>query len=175
MSQASDFLSSSFHGGDDLGYPFSDDIPQLITETSFSQQSFSSIPDSEFIQPLLIPPSLQCVGPDRNKSWVLYSNMNKTDFIEWWLQTEFGSKGDDKKKMNWAGSGTHSDVWNYFDPVAHFSSGQPKVLCQRCGKLLDHPSYTSNGTKSMNRHWKSENCQRHANSVSKQTTLGQLM
>ena len=40
MPQTSDFLSSSSHGGDDLGYPFSDEIPQLMTETSFSQQSF---------------------------------------------------------------------------------------------------------------------------------------
>jgi hypothetical protein len=83
--------------------------------------------------------------------------MTKNDFVNWWLNTDFGSKPE-AKRIHWDKQGYLSDVWSHFDQVAHPSTGQPKVMCKQCGKLLDHPNFTKNGTNALRRHWRKGNC-----------------
>lgn len=181
MSHLSNLYTSSLYEGDSrdtadsLSYLQSDNLHLLNTEPSFSQRTITSAPESDFVQPPIVPGSLQRVGPDRKKTWILYSEMSKDEFVEWWLRTTHGSEHGDKKKFNWNRSGHLSDVWNHFDQVAHHTTGLPKVMCRRCGKILDHPSYTAHGTNSMGRHWKGEKCRRSANQASKQPNIRSLM
>src|SRR5699024_12561825 len=44
-----------------------------------------------------------------------------------------------------------SDLWNHFHQVAEIHTGRPKVVCQSCLTLLDHPHHKSNGTSAMGR------------------------
>lgn len=97
--------------------------------------------------------------------------MSKDDFIAWWLQTEHGGEQEKKIEFHWDGAGNKSEIWQHFDQVSHHTSGLPKVMCQRCGKILDHPNCTSNGTNSMRRHWKGEKCQRAASQAGRQPNI----
>ncbi|QRD84328.1 hypothetical protein F9C07_2070776, partial [Aspergillus flavus] len=54
-----------------------------------------SISKSNFIQPPPSPPipkTLQRVGLDRTKVYILYSNISKNKFVAWWLRIDFGRK-----------------------------------------------------------------------------------
>ncbi|KAJ6126403.1 hypothetical protein N7523_002015 [Penicillium sp. IBT 18751x] len=176
MSQQSDICSSSLYEGDitailtvgptlaetlSASYLDTEDIPPFTSEPHFSQQSFTSVPDSDFVQPFSIPPNLTRIRPDRLTEFVLYTDMDKEVFVNWWLQTIYG-KRPEGKTFNWDRTGHLSEVWKHFDQIASATDGLPKVKCQRCGKILDHPGHTKMGTNSMGRHWKGqmpEGCQ----------------
>lgn len=95
-SKFSDAYTSSLYDGDALDSHQSDDQQLYTPDLSFSQQSFNSVSNSDFLQPPLPPPpvpaSLQRVSPDRRKTYILYSDMMKNEFVAWWLQAEFGMK-----------------------------------------------------------------------------------
>jgi hypothetical protein len=82
----------------------------------------------------VIPSSLQCIGSGHKKPWVLYDEMAHNDLVSWWLETDFGKKSH----INWSSSHL-SDVWEDFVQIANSSNGAPKVMCKRCGKILEHP------------------------------------
>ena len=100
MSQLSDIYSSSLYEGDALdnfSYLEANGLNLFTSETPFSQQSLTSVPDSELLRPPPIPPTLQRVGPGRNNNWILYLEMNKEEFIKWWLQITHGRELSRKK------------------------------------------------------------------------------
>jgi hypothetical protein len=92
--------------------------------------------------------------------------MNKDDFILWWVQTQ----AETPKQFRWDTKRT-SPAWDNFDQVAHFITGEPKVLCRKCGKTFAHPQSTSNGTNTMNRHTKSGECREIAANRAKQQSI----
>ena len=51
------------------------------------------------------------------------------------------------------------------------TTSMPKIMCKRCGKILDYPYYKLNGTNGMRRHLKGESCQKSANGVANNLTL----
>ncbi|OQD95763.1 hypothetical protein PENVUL_c105G07924 [Penicillium vulpinum] len=128
QSQQSEFASSQF-GGDYENLPYL--IPSNYPATpSTSQQTFDvSVP--AFLRPddpPLLPQleRFERVGPDRKRSYFLYDRMNHQEWVEWWLQTDYGSKG----KVAWH-SNHLSHVWEHFTQVAHSSNGSPKVMFRR--------------------------------------------
>ncbi|MGH7240233.1 MAG: zinc finger BED domain-containing protein [Candidatus Saccharimonadales bacterium] len=167
QSQQSDFTSSLYNSEiDNLDYLSPSNLHCFTPEPSNSQLISNSL-HSEFRRPTLppaIPSSLTHVGPDRRKAYVLYDKMSHNDWVEWWLQTDYGSKGN----IRW--DSTHqSAVWPHFDQVAHGTNGAPKVMCKRCGVILEHPSnlvskdeskQQRQGTSTMAKHLKSAACQR---------------
>lgn len=173
FSQFSDAGPSSQYESDlpdNLPYLQSDD--QLFTPNiSYSQPTITSTLGSEFLSPLSVPPSLQRLGPDQKKLWVLYSEMTKDEFILWWLQTQYASQPD-RKRIRWD-SKHSSDNWKNFDQVAHHATGEPMVMCRRCGKTLPHPQQTANGTNSMRRHFAAGKCRQAGNDVSRQRSIQQ--
>jgi hypothetical protein len=156
MSQFSDSFTPSLYGSDNID-TFTN-IPQdsLTPNLSHSQQSFNSDNDySTFRTPAPPPhPSLQRVGPDRKKSYVLYTMMSKTEFVEWWLRTEYGAK----KRIRWDSNRRSSSMWDSFDQVAQASDGKAKLMCKKCGGILDHPHNNEHGTSTMARHLKGSQC-----------------
>ncbi|CAG8061357.1 unnamed protein product [Penicillium nalgiovense] len=185
-SQLSDIYSSSVYEGDSserFPYPIPDD--SFMLDPPSSQRTLTSVTDTELIQPPPIPIALERVGPDRHKSFVLYTEMSNDDFLHWWLQTEQGSKqgslqvnADDSenvKKLHWDGTGNTSDIWTRFKQIAHYTSGLPKVMCERCGKVLEHPNWSSNGTHSLRRHWEGPKCQKSGAKANKQPHIRQLI
>lgn len=176
ISQFSDVYSSSLYEGDhpdNLAYLPSHDQQIFPPDLSCSQQTLNAASDSDFLrpsQPPPIPDTLQCVGPDRRKVYVLYSDMSKEDFVSWWLKTDFGRK----KRMRWD-SRHQSDCWKYFDQVAHITTGEPKVICNRCAKVLDHPQHSRHGTSTMNKHIQGVTCRNATNNAAKQPKIKQLM
>lgn len=86
-SQRSDF-TSSLYGGDlvDLSYLSTGQITPSISQHTIDS-SFRR-PDD----PLLLPSSLKRVGRDRRKGFVLYETMPHNDFVDWWLETDYGRK-----------------------------------------------------------------------------------
>jgi hypothetical protein len=179
MSQSTDVYSSSLYESDSidpLSYLPLDGLQLFTPDLSSSQQSLTLVPEAGFLTPLAIPSSLQRVGQGRRKPWILYSDMSKDDFLHWWLETQFGNaQSEKKKKIHWDGARHISDIWKHFDQVAHHVTGEPKVMCRKCGKIMDHPNHTLNGTNSLRRHCKGDFCQRATNKVAKQPDIKQLM
>lgn len=139
----SDFLQS------DIIQPFSD-----------SQQTILSAPDSDFTFPPprpRAPDTLARVGPKFRQNWILYSNMAKTDFVEWWLKTDFGSKREVRNTIHWDGRKS-SKCWEQFEQVAHEKTGEPKVMCKRCHNILVHPHHRRAGSSPMQAHLKGSGC-----------------
>ncbi|KAJ5264775.1 hypothetical protein N7505_007568 [Penicillium chrysogenum] len=125
QSQHSDFLPTLFdRDTDNLGYL----IPSSRALTPSSQltvEPFDAV-DTDFLRPsnlLPIPPSLTRVGPDRRKAYVLYDDMVYQEWVDWWLQTDYGQKS----KLSWD-SNRSSNIWSNFDQVAHTKDGAPKVM-----------------------------------------------
>lgn len=159
QSQLSDFASSLYGGDlDDLSY-----ISTGQVTPSASQHTI----DSNFRRPddpLLIPPLLKRVGPDRRKGFILYDTMSHNDFVDWWLETDYGRKS----KLKWD-SNRHTEIWNSYHQVAQGIDGAPKVMCKRCGKILEHPYTLSpnsigkaqyHGTSTIQKHRKTAGCLR---------------
>ncbi|KAJ5557753.1 hypothetical protein N7513_003339 [Penicillium frequentans] len=102
----------------------------LLTAFQSSQQTATSIPDSDFPLPVLAPFSLQRVGPDRRKLFILFNTMNnhtKQEFIKWWQTTMHGSEPDTQHNIRWEAKHI-SDAWKNFDQVAHHITGEPMTI-----------------------------------------------
>ncbi|KAJ5249389.1 hypothetical protein N7524_011705 [Penicillium chrysogenum] len=166
QSQQSEFTSSQFGGDyDNLSYLIPSNYPAT---PSTSQQTFDvSIP--AFLRPD-DPPLLsqlerfERVGPNRKRLYFLYDRMNHQEWVEWWLQTDYGSKG----KVAWH-SNHLSHIWEHFTQVAHSSDGSPKVMCKHCSAILKHPYAAKkdangkdarHGTTTMTRHLRTSACKR---------------
>lgn len=163
QSQHSDF-ASSFYGGE------ADDSSFILAQPPTPSLTNSTINEHlrRPVEPPPIPSSLQRVGPDRKKSFVLYDQMAHTEWVEWWLQTDFGRRS----KFRWD-SARHTEVWQNYHQIAHGVDGIPKVMCKRCGKVLEHPysmtpgnntnkpSY--HGTSTIQKHLKTATCMRSGN------------
>jgi hypothetical protein len=80
--------------------------------------------------------------------------MSKTEFVEWWLRTEYGAK----KRIRWDSNRRSSSMWDRFDQVAQASDGKAKLMCKKCGGILDHPHNNEHGTSTMARHLKGSQC-----------------
>ncbi|KAJ5557827.1 hypothetical protein N7513_003413 [Penicillium frequentans] len=175
FSQSSDAGPSHLGYGDhlyDLTYLPSDPI-QIFTPT-FSQQTHVSAPPSEFPQSTTGLDSLQRVGPDRKKVYVLYDDMSKEQFISWWFQTQYATMENNDKKINWQ-SKRSAEVWDKFHQVAHQVTGDPQVMCRRCAKILPHPQKKGDGTNSMKRHLESNACRRVASNPRQQLGIQQSL
>lgn len=131
----------------------------LTPDHSISQQPIYSGPESSILQtePNPIPPTLRRIGPKHQKFWVLWTSMNKADFIEWWRHTAGANPYPPLHKVNFDARYT-STAWEHFDQVAHFQTGKPMALCKRCGKAILHPSSSANGSKSLAAHLSSRAC-----------------
>ncbi|KAJ5982186.1 hypothetical protein N7451_012286 [Penicillium sp. IBT 35674x] len=175
QSQHSDFTSSIYDGEiDNLSYLTTSNP---LATPSGSQYALDTS-DRDFLRPTrpVVPYSFTRVGPDQRKAFVLYERMAHNDWVEWWLHTDYGRKS----KIKWD-STRHAEIWGLFDQVAHNLDGAPKVMCQRCGAILEHP-YTANpkskegrvqyhGTSTMQKHIKTASCiragQRKENEITK--------
>lgn len=166
MSQPSDRLIPSLFDTDSID-AFTNIVSDDITpDLSISQQSFTSETDYTQFRPPAPPPppSLQRVGPNRNKPYILYTDMTSKEFVHWWLKTEYGSK----KRIRWESSRRSSSMWENFEQVAQAHDGKAKLMCKRCGGVLDHPHNHEHGTSTMARHTKGAQCRNSSASRTKQ-------
>ena len=157
MSQPSETYPFPLIGSDAI-----DDLSYLQSESIAPEHSASQItPETSSLPPI---PSTLKRSEDRAMTWVIYEEMNKQDFLDWWFSTQIGQdEGVQKKfKSSWDGKSHHADIWSQFEQVAHSTTGKPKVRCKRCLKVLDHPNYTGNGTNSLRRHTLRGLCQKQA-------------
>lgn len=163
QSQHSDFSSSRYDSDLDLSY-FAPSNPEFSVPYLPSSQPMFDTFDPEFLRPPpppVIPSCLRRIGPDRTKAYVLYDIMFHTNWVDWWLETDFGKKS----KIRWD-SNHQAVTWSHYDQVAHGSDGAPKIMCKRCGQILEHP-YTlrqgttqRQGTSTMAKHLKTTTCVR---------------
>jgi hypothetical protein len=180
QSQQSEALSSSIYNGDfeNLAY-FTPESAQSVTPNLLtSHQTFDSL-NSEFIRPpphLTVPSSLTLVGPGRRKPFVRYDQEMHTEWVNWWLETEYGKSS----KIRWD-SNHQTDTWQQFHQVANVSDGAPKVMCKRCGQILEHPyslrsgSTARHGTSTMLRHIKSASCLRSSQKDPQKAALAKFI
>lgn len=164
QSQHSDFTSSLYDVEfDNSAYLTSSNYPA----TPIESQQIIDILEPSFLRPAIPSSTLSIferVGPDRRKLYFLYDEMTHNDWVEWWLQTDYGSKS----KISWD-SNHLSDIWKHYVQVAHSVDGTAKVMCKRCSANLEHP-YTikkdtngkdgRHGTTTMTRHIKTTSCQK---------------
>lgn len=114
-----------------------------------------------------IPSTLHRIGPRNQKHWVLWTAINKTEFIEWWRHTAGAHPEPPLHKVNFDARYT-SPSWEQFDQVAHYQTGRPMALCRKCGRVITHPSSTLNGSKSLRAHLNSRACKAGAQRESTQ-------
>lgn len=147
MSQLSDVFSSSLYEGED----------NQLSLFSESQQTIVSHTDPALClnQPPFVPTSLKR-SADRIKTWVIFEEMSKIEFLNWWFETQAGANESTQKQLQWDGRKQNTDLWSQFEQVAHYKTGEPRVMCKNCGKVLGHPSFgkpgTRNGTSTLRRH-----------------------
>lgn len=161
QNQQSPFSSSIYDSDFDNYIPPNHPFTPNLSE---SQEILPSL-DTDFLRPLLppaIPPSLTRVGPGRNKAYILYDEMLHSDWVSWWLETGFGKKDH----IPWDAK-HQSSTWNEFHQVAQSSDGAAKVMCKRCGQILEHPNFVRHtkdgkkqrqGTSTMKGHLSSAGC-----------------
>lgn len=115
---------------------------------------------------ILSPPSLKRTA---GKTYVIYDNMSKDEFMNWWVNTQASV---DTPSTFWDGKGQRADVWNEFDQVSHFTTGQPMVMCRHCSAIFGHPNYIATskegkigkpGTNSLRRHLQGKSCKMKRN------------
>lgn len=165
--QFSDAGLSSLYESDFAASAICENLPQPSpADLLGSQQSITTASDSDFLRSVTpnIPPSLKRDGPDWKKTFVCGSKMNKNDFIKWWLQTDFGTNPEYRKKVRWGAKRKKSETWSHFDQVAHYITSEAKVLCQRCKQIMSHLLHAGQGTTSMGRHFAGKTCQGAAGS-----------
>lgn len=184
MPQSQEFRSSQLSlfdsEPDDLSFATPSVCP-ATPSTSRQVDSFSSrqVDNLSFVQPS-VPSSaaldplerFQRVGPGRGQ-YFLYDAMLHNDWVDWWLQTDYGSRS----KINWDSQHGRAKIWKEFDQVAHSVHGTAKVMCKNCSAILEHPYATRkeragqgessrkdsrHGTTTMIRHVNTSSCQRAA-------------
>ena len=136
----------------------------FISDLSKSQETLPSF-ETDFLRPSLppsIPSTFTRVGPGRKKVYFLYDEMLHNDWVSWWLETGFGKK----QHISWDAK-HQSSTWDTFHQVAHSSDGTAKVMCKRCGQILEHPNFVREtkdgkkqrqGTSTMKGHLSSAGC-----------------
>ena len=155
ISQFSDNYASSICEDASLGsFPsLSSDFPQsFIPDVSYDQQTSDSTSITEFARPPIPPPipsTLERVGPQKQKNYLLWTEMVNNEFVAWWLNTEFGSQ----MKWNIFENKCQAEYWKHFHQVASIQDGSPKVMCKICDQILNHPANGHRGTSSMNKHF----------------------
>lgn len=180
QSQLSEAFSSSIYNSDidNIAYLAPENLQIFTPDLSGSQQTLDSC-TPEFFQPPpppVIPPSLTRIGPNRRKAYVLYNEIMHTDWVDWWLETDFGKKS----KIRW-GSKHQSDAWKQFHQVANGSNGAPKVMCKHCCQILEHPqtpcqgTTTCYGTSTMVKHLKGVRCLKAAKNGMQKSDITKFM
>jgi len=164
MSQFSDPFSSAYVGppSDFLEY-IADDGPNQLYSPIPSGSQDTSLPSSE---PRAAPDCLPRICPDRIRSFIVYSPEMGHEFVQWWLQTDFGKK----KQISWDAKRA-AQCWKNFDQVALEKDGKPGVMCQQCRKVLDHPGWAHSGTSSMNKHYNGINCRKAVSAAGKKPNI----
>lgn len=116
--------------------------------------------------PLKAPNCLHRICPDRIRTFILYPLEMGNEFVNWWLQTDFGKK----KRLAWDGK-RDAECWKHYDQVALEKDGKPGVMCHQCRKVLDHPGWAHSGTTSMNKHYNGVNCRKVVNATGKKPNI----
>lgn len=113
MSQSQvSFYSDSFTDPD---FRQSDDLPDLpSSQSTETSNSFTPLP-----QLSSAPKSLERVGSTLRKFWILYASEpemedSRKQFVEWWLNTLFGSNPQCRDSLHWDGKKT-SVLWEHFE------------------------------------------------------------
>lgn len=159
MAFPSSSFTSSIHS-DSIDPLLSDYTPSRVFTISEAPESQST----ELITSLSLPSSLQRISGGK-KEYALWTVMNKTEFINWWLTTQYATTSPHAKRVRWDKQGQTAKIWSYFDQVANIQDGTPMVTCKRCDTILTHP--VQNGTTGMGKHHHSSACKtkRHQGNI----------
>ncbi|KAJ5767427.1 hypothetical protein N7533_000010, partial [Penicillium manginii] len=178
MSQLSDvYASSSFDGVqlDTLQYLVpNDSLSQRESQSQLlSESQFGSVPDlpdlpthRSRVAPQA-PDTLTRIKPDRINEYVVFTTTMTAEFIQWWLETDFGKK----KRINWDVN-RRAECWKGFQQVANTKDGKPGVICKRCRTILEHPTTNHTGTSLMQKHLDGLRCRQR---IPKKGNIQQLL
>lgn len=122
-------------------------------------------------------PSFERVG--RSGLYLQWTLPQHTEFVEWWLSTEWAVKAvatsggslDLVKKISWDSKARTSETWKSFHQAANRLTGEPVLVCRNCGTALAHPNYKASGTKSMRNHISTIICQQAKRSERSEQSL----
>jgi hypothetical protein len=104
-----------------------------------------------------------------SKEFFKWSQEHHTQFIEWWVATSWvvrrvtankasKSNNDFVKLLSWDSKARTSVYWTSFNQAAHWTSGEPVVVCCKCGMSLTHPSVKNTGTNVLKNHLGTKTC-----------------
>jgi hypothetical protein len=96
-------------------------------------------------------------------NYYIYDEKYNDSWLSWWHKTPgyaaYQKRYAGKRNIRWNSNIRGSDAWKYFRQCARKSGpdvGSPHIQCLLCYTVLAHPGGI--GTKSMNDHTKSMNC-----------------
>jgi hypothetical protein len=130
-------------------------------EVEFSDSPFPSSPISYTTAPDI---TLTRIG--RNNDYILWRRDTHELFLSWWNTTTWVigqptiTYTDLGKQIGWNSLGRKSTVWHQYDQAAHYTHGDPVVICRRCQSILSHPNVKKIGSSSLSKHLLSAICQR---------------
>jgi hypothetical protein len=156
----------------------SSNTPQTPIQTTLSQ-SFSSegfLTQLSTPTPVETPSTLQSIG---QPSCYLFKAEYTREFYTWSSSTEWAIKNNERKiprKVLW-GSIKRAGEWDSYQECALRVTGEPKLFCNRCSEVIQHPQGGNNssppGNSGMITHLRSLGCTRTARQKGLQPTLFQ--
>jgi hypothetical protein len=93
-------------------------------------------------------------------SYYQWDDSYKKDFDKWWGKTEIGSDtiGNNKPRPNWDSKTPSAGFWLEFHQCANVQTGEPKICCKSCQKLLAHRATSYGGSSGSQRHLNRYKC-----------------
>lgn len=154
-------MASQAAGSQPLSAEWDPELDKMQSSFSRSSGQNRSIHDSQSSLTNTMPPP-PLLPTTVNKQYVIWNKKKQDQFNAWWLNTSWGitvMAGDGAPfHPNWGTTKKSSNVWDHFHEVAHARSGEPKVSCQTCDKVFNHPNTKNTGTSTMGKHLKLDKC-----------------
>lgn len=92
---------------------------------------------------------------------VLLDAIDLNEWLDWWSQTPW-HLSHSKKTIQWTQSKKTAEIWQYYQPCARNTDGQPFIRCTRCTSVLTHPAIGNTGTTALIRHLETKACKKAA-------------
>jgi hypothetical protein len=107
-----------------------------------------------------------------DQQYYIFEKCDEGQFLEWHKGTSWGEGYSKYPKPFLSKDKTRSAAWKYYLQIAMISNGQPKIICQLCNSIIEHPNKSGNntGTSGLQSHLNSTRCKgKHQSSA--QTTI----
>jgi len=117
-----------------------------------------------------------CIEMSPCGNFAMFHHSTRVPFIAWFHTTAWYKDQPHSQVPLFTSYPKASLLWETFDEIAHKDSGQCKLLCRKCQKVIEHPrTRNQGGTSGMQSHLQSSQCQKSAPHSGQQSQISLQM